>query len=61
MLHERAHTCMHACNTQRERHTETHTHNSGIASLDFHPAGGVIATGSADGSLRLWDHGEVLT
>ncbi|EFA79504.1 WD40 repeat-containing protein [Heterostelium album PN500] len=30
-------------------------HEAPILSIDFHSSGGVVATGSADGSVRVWD------
>jgi WD40 repeat protein len=29
-------------------------HTRGVASLTFHPDGSVLASGSGDGTLRLW-------
>jgi len=35
------------------RQLRGHTH--GVASLAFHPNGALVASGSGDGTLRLWE------
>lgn len=30
-------------------------HSEAIYGLDFHPTGGVLASGSSDNTVRLWD------
>ena len=37
--------------------TEREGHTRGVASLAFHPNGVVVASGSGDGTLRLWEVG----